>query len=59
MRAKQLEKEMHDQVDANLSLINHAISDYFMLPGSCVNILRNDGPPESSWDDDDFTPQAC
>ncbi|GJN03276.1 hypothetical protein PR202_ga20704 [Eleusine coracana subsp. coracana] len=59
MRAKQLEKEMHDQVDASLSLINHAILDYFMLPGSCLNIHRNNGLPESSGDDGDFIPQAC
>ncbi|GJN07674.1 hypothetical protein PR202_ga25522 [Eleusine coracana subsp. coracana] len=59
MRVKQLEKEIHDQVDANLTLINHAISYYFMLLGSCLNVLRNDGPLKSFWDDDDFIPQAC
>jgi hypothetical protein len=55
-RAKQLEKEIHSQVNANLILINDNISDHLMLPSCCLNILRNDGICPRAWDDDGFNP---
>jgi hypothetical protein len=42
-RAKQLEKEMHSQVNANLVLNNQIILDAPMLLSTCFNILRNYG----------------
>jgi hypothetical protein len=53
-RAKQLEKEMNSQVNANLVLNNQIISDEPMLLSTCFNILRNDGVHERAWDDDGF-----
>ena len=55
-RAKQLEKEIHSQVNANLILINDNISDHSMLPSCCLNILRNDGICVRAWDEDGFNP---
>jgi hypothetical protein len=55
-RAKQLEKEIHSQVNANLILINDNISDHSMLPSCCLNILRNDGICARAWDKDGFNP---
>jgi hypothetical protein len=56
MRAKQLEKEIHSQVNANLILINDNISDHSMLSSCCLNILRNDGIWAKAWDEDGFNP---
>jgi hypothetical protein len=56
MRAQQLEKEIHSQVNANLILINNNISDHSMLPSCCLNILRNDGIWAKAWDEDGFNP---
>jgi hypothetical protein len=56
MRAKQLEKEIHSQVNANLILINDNISDQSVLSNCCLNILGNDGVYPSAWDDDGFFP---
>ena len=55
-RAKQLEKEIHSQVNANLILFNDNISDHSMLPSCCLNILRNDGICARAWDEDGFNP---
>jgi len=55
-RAKQLEKEMHSQVNANLVLNNQIILDDHMLLSTCFNVLRNDGVHERAWDDDGFCP---
>jgi hypothetical protein len=44
-RAKQLQKKIHSQVNANL-----------MLLSSCFNVLRNDGVYEPAWDQDGFKP---
>ena len=55
-RAKQLEKEMHSQVNANLVLNNQIILDDHMLLSTCFNVLRNDGVHEWAWDDDGFCP---
>jgi hypothetical protein len=55
-RAKQLEKEIHSQVNANLILINDNISDHSMLPSCCLSILRNDGICARAWDKDGFNP---
>jgi hypothetical protein len=55
-RAKQLEKEMHDQVNANINLFNYNTFNESMLSSSCFNILRNDGVYESAWDEDNFSP---
>jgi hypothetical protein len=51
---KQLEKEMHSQVNTNLVLNNQIILDEPMLLSTCFNILRNDGVHERAWDDDGF-----
>jgi hypothetical protein len=56
MRGKQLEKEIHSQVNANLILINDNISDQSVLSNCCLNILGNDGVYPSAWDDDGFFP---
>jgi hypothetical protein len=55
-KAKQLEKEMHSQVNANLVLNNQIILDHPMHLSTCFNVLRNDGVHERAWDDDGFCP---
>ena len=55
-RAKQLEKEIHSQVNANLVLTNQITLDEPMLLSTCFNVLRNDGVHERTWDDDGFCP---
>jgi hypothetical protein len=50
-RAKQLQKEIHSQVNANLMFNNRP-----MLLSSCFNVLRNDGVYEPAWDQDGFKP---
>ena len=55
-RAKQLEKEMHSQMNANLMLNNQIILNEPMLFSTCFNVLRNDGGHERAWDDDGFCP---
>jgi hypothetical protein len=55
-QAKQLEKEIHSQVSANLILINDNILDHSMLSSCCLNILRNDGICARAWDEDGFNP---
>jgi hypothetical protein len=53
-KAKQLEKEMHSQVNANIVLNNQIILDHPMHLSTCFNVLRNDGVHECAWDDDGF-----
>ena len=55
-QAKQLEKEIHSQVNANLILINQNILDHVVLSSSCFNVLRNDGLYTRAWDDDSYSP---
>jgi len=55
-RAKQLEKEIHSQVNANLMLNNQITLNEPMLLSTCFNVLRNDGVHEQAWDDDGFCP---
>jgi hypothetical protein len=55
-RAKQLEKEIHSQVNANLMFNNQITLNEPMLLSTCFNVLRNDGVHEQAWDDDDFWP---
>jgi hypothetical protein len=55
-RAKQWEKEMHSQVNANLVLNNQIILNEPMLLSTFFNILRNDGVHERAWDDDGICP---
>jgi hypothetical protein len=55
-RAKQLEKEIHSQVNANLMFNNQITLNEPMLLSTCFNVLRNDGVHEQAWDDDDFCP---
>ena len=55
-RAKQLEKEIHSQVNANLMFNNQFMLNEPMLLNSCSNILRNDGVYEPAWDEDRFKP---
>jgi hypothetical protein len=55
-RAKQLEKEIHSQVNANLMLNNQITLNEPMLLSTCFNVLRNDGVHEQAWDNDDFCP---
>ena len=55
-RAKQLEKEIHSQVNANLMLNNQIMLNGPMLLSTCFNVLRNDGVHEQAWDDDGFCP---
>jgi len=55
-RAKQLEKEIHSQVNANLMLNNQITLNEPMLLSTCFNVLRNDGVHEQAWDDDGFYP---
>ncbi|WVZ63794.1 LOW QUALITY PROTEIN: hypothetical protein U9M48_013399, partial [Paspalum notatum var. saurae] len=56
-RAKQLEKEIHSQVNANLMFNNQFMLDESMLLSSCSNVLRNDGVYEPAWDEDGFKPR--
>ena len=59
-RAKQLEKEIHSQVNANLMLNNQITLNEPMLLSTCFNVLRNDGVHEQAWDDDGFClPNIC
>jgi hypothetical protein len=59
-RAKQLEKEIHSQVNANLMFNNQITLNEPVLLSTCFNVLRNDGVHEQSWDDDDFClPNIC
>ena len=55
-RAKQLEKEIHSQVNANLTFNNQIMLNGPMLLSTCFNVLRNDGVHEQAWDDDGFCP---
>ena len=55
-RAKQLEKEIHSWVNANLMLNNQIMLNGPMLLSTCFNVLRNDGVHEQAWDDDGFYP---
>jgi hypothetical protein len=55
-RAKQLEKEMHAEVNANLAFVTNNVADSSMHSGSSFIVLRNDGAYESTWDDDIFDP---
>ena len=55
-RAKQLEKEIHYQVNANLMFNNQFMLNESMLLSSCFNVLRNDGVYERAWDEDGFKP---
>ena len=55
-RAKQLEKEIHSQVNANLMFNNQFILNESMFLSSCSNVLRNDGVYEPAWDEDGFKP---
>jgi hypothetical protein len=55
-RAKQLEKEIHSQVNANFMFNNQITLNEPMLLSTCFNVLRNDGVHEQAWDDDDFCP---
>ena len=55
-RAKQLEKEIHSQVNANLMFNNQFMLNEYMLLSSCSNVLRNDGVYEPAWDEDGFKP---
>jgi hypothetical protein len=56
MRAKQLEKEIHDHVNANITLFNYNTCPKSVLPSSWFNVSRNDGISESAWDEDNFSP---
>jgi hypothetical protein len=55
-RAKQLQKEIHSQVNANLMFNNQSMLNETMLLSSCFNVLRNDGVYEPAWDQDGFKP---
>jgi hypothetical protein len=55
-RAKQLEKEIHYQVNTNLMFNNQITLNEPMLLSTCFNVLRNDGVHEQARDDDDFWP---
>jgi hypothetical protein len=55
-RAKQLQKEIHSQVNANLMLNNQSMLNEPMFLSSCFNVLRNDGVYEPAWDQDGFKP---
>ncbi|GJM87567.1 hypothetical protein PR202_ga03534 [Eleusine coracana subsp. coracana] len=55
-RAKQLEKIIHSQVNANLMLNNQITLNEHMLLSTCFNVLRNGGLHEQAWDDDGFCP---
>jgi hypothetical protein len=51
---KQLEKEIHSQVNANLMLNNQITLNEHMLLSTCFNVLRNNGVHEQAWDEDGF-----
>nr|XP_034591764.1 uncharacterized protein LOC117853544 [Setaria viridis] len=53
-RAKQLEKEIHSQANANLMFNNQFMLNEPMLLSSCSNVLRNDGVYEPAWDEDEL-----
>jgi hypothetical protein len=53
---KQLEKEIHSQVNANLMLNNQITLNEPMLLSTCFNVLRNNGVHEQAWDEDGFKP---
>jgi hypothetical protein len=55
-RAKQLQKEIHSQVNANLMFNNQSMLNEPMLLSSCFNVLMNDGVYEPAWDQDGFKP---
>jgi hypothetical protein len=55
-RAKQLQKEIHSQVNANLMFNNQSMLNEPMVLSSCFNVLRNDGVYERAWDQDAFKP---
>jgi hypothetical protein len=55
-RAKQLQKEIHSQVNANLMFNNQSMLNEPMLLSSCFNALRNDRVYEPAWDQDGFKP---
>ena len=57
-RAKQLEKEINAQVNANLSCVTNNVEDSSTHSGCCFIVLRNDGAYESAWNDDNFSPQV-
>ena len=54
-RAKQLEKEIHSQVNANLMFNDQFMLNEPMVLSSCSNVLRN-GVYEPAWDEDGFKP---
>jgi hypothetical protein len=56
MKAKQLKKEIHGQVNADITLFNYNTCPKSVLPSSWFNVLRNDGISESAWDEDNFSP---
>jgi hypothetical protein len=56
MKAKQLEEEIHDQVNANITLFNYNTCPKSVLPSSWFNVLRTNGISESAWDEDNFSP---
>jgi hypothetical protein len=51
-RAKQLQKEIHSQVNANRMFNNQSMLNEPMLLSSCFN----DGVYEPAWDQDGFKP---
>jgi hypothetical protein len=55
-RAKQLQKEIRSQFNANLMFDNQSMLNEPMLLSSCFNVLRNDGVYEPAWDQDGFKP---
>ena len=55
-RTKQLEKDIHSEVNANLMLNNQITLNEPMLLSTCFNVLRNGGVHEQAWDDDGFCP---
>jgi len=55
-RAKQLEKEIHSQVNANLMINNQFMLNKPILLSFCFNVLRNNGVYELAWDEDGFKP---
>jgi hypothetical protein len=55
-RAKQLEKEIHSHVNANLMPNNQITLNEPMLLSTCFNVLKNNGVHEQAWDEDGFKP---
>ena len=55
-RAKQFQKEIYSQVNANLMFNNQSMLNEPMLLSSCFNVLRNDGVYEPAWNQDGFKP---